>query len=90
MAPLEAFHQHLWEDGLKPIKRSDVGKQRKIDDDLSEKITYYVKEYQRLPATQIYEKLINNNEITSKEVSLSTITRFVSNLTSLNCRILFN
>lgn len=67
-------------DGLKPIKRSDIGKQRKIDDDLSEKITYYVKEYPRLPATQIYEKLINSNEITSKEVSLSTVTRFVSNL----------
>ena len=29
-------------DGLKPIGRSDVGKQRKIDDELSKKITYYV------------------------------------------------
>lgn len=67
-------------DGLKPLKRSDVGKQRKIDDDLGKKITYYVNEYPRLPATQIYEKLINSDDITSKELSLSTVTRFVSNL----------
>lgn len=67
-------------DGLKPIKRSDVGKQRKIDDELSQKITYFVNEYPKLPATQIYEKLINNDEITSKEISLSTVTRFVSKL----------
>ena len=65
-------------DGLKPLGRSDVGKQRKIDDELSKKITYYVEEYPRLPATQIYEKLINTNEITSKELSLSTVTRFVT------------
>lgn len=67
-------------DGLKPLRRSDVGKQRKIDDDLGKKITYYVNEYPRLPATQIYEKLINSDDITSKELSLSTVTRFVSNL----------
>lgn len=67
-------------DGLKPLGRSDVGKQRKIDDELSKKITYYVDEYPRLPATQIYEKLINTNEITSKELSLSTVTRFVSTI----------
>lgn len=67
-------------DGLKPMKRSDVGKQRKIDKSLGDKITYYVSEYPRLPATQIYEKLLNSNEITSKEMSLSTVTRFVSNL----------
>ena len=67
-------------DGLKPLGRSDVGKQRKIDDELSKKITYYVEEYPRLPATQIYEKLINTNEITSKELSLSTVTRFVTTI----------
>lgn len=67
-------------DGLKPLRRSDIGKQRKIDDDLGKKITYYVNEYPRLPATQIYEKLINSDDITSKELSLSTVTRFVSNL----------
>ena len=67
-------------DGLKPIRRSDVGKQRKIDEELSKKIAYYVEEYPRLPATQIYEKLISSNEIISKEMSLSTVTRFVSSL----------
>ena len=67
-------------DGLTPLGRSDVGKQRKIDDELSKKITYYVEEYPRLPATQIYEKLINTNEITSKELSLSTVTRFVTTI----------
>lgn len=76
---LKAYNEKGF-DGLKPIRRSDIGKQRKIDGELSKKITYYVEEYPRLPATQIYEKLINDDEITSKEISLSTITRFVSSL----------
>jgi transposase InsO family protein len=76
---LKAYNEKGF-DGLKPIRRSDIGKQRKIDGELSKKITYYVEEYPRLPATQIYEKLISDDEITSKEISLSTITRFVSSL----------
>lgn len=67
-------------DGLKPGKRTDSGKQRKMDEQLKNKIIYYVEEYPRLPATQIYEKLVNGNDISTKEVSLSTITRFVTKL----------
>lgn len=65
-------------DGLKPKGRSDLGVQRKIDDELNNTISHFVNEYPRLPATQIYEKLLSNGDITKKEVSLSTITRFVS------------
>ncbi len=65
-------------DALKPERRADIGKQRKIDRDLEAIITYYVDEYPRLPATQIYETLINKGDINSKSISLSTVTRYVT------------
>ena len=67
-------------DGLKPIGRSDVGKSRKLDNELKKTIEYYVEEFPRLPATQIYEKLINNNQIINSSPSLPTIGRYVSSL----------
>ena len=78
---LDRWHKLYQEkgfDGLKPQTRSDIGVQRKIDDGLSNTISYYVNEYPRLPATQIYEKLLSNGDISKKDVSLSTVTRFVS------------
>ena len=45
-------------DGLKPNARSDLGKARKLDDDIISQINYLHKEYPRLPATMIYEKLL--------------------------------
>lgn len=65
-------------DGLKPKGRSDLGVQRKIDDELNNTISHFVNEYPRLPATQIYEKLVSNGDILKKDISLSTVTRFVS------------
>ena len=65
-------------DGLKPQKRSDLGAHRKIDTSLKPLILHYVEEYPRLPATQIYEKLVSNGDILKKDISLSTVTRFVS------------
>ncbi|MDD5972634.1 MAG: hypothetical protein PUC01_02875, partial [Spirochaetales bacterium] len=41
-------------------------------------ISYYINEYPRLPATQIYETLINKGDINSKSISLSTVTRYVT------------
>jgi len=66
-------------DGLKPNARSDVGKNRKLNGELISDISFMVDQYPRLPATQIYEKLINNGQIVGKSPSLSTVTRFVSN-----------
>ncbi|MDD7270266.1 MAG: hypothetical protein PUH25_00115 [Spirochaetales bacterium] len=55
-----------------------IGNQRKIDRDLGTIISYYINEYPRLPATQIYETLINKGDINSKSISLSTVTRYVT------------
>lgn len=67
-------------DALKPLARGDIGKTRKLDDETKSTIRYLHKEYPRLPATMIYEKLIQNGTITKRTVSLSTITRYISTL----------
>lgn len=67
-------------DALKPKGRSDNGKSRKLDDDVISQIDYLHKEYPRLPSTLIYQKLIDNGTITKDSLSLSTVTRYVSNL----------
>lgn len=65
-------------EGLKPKGRSDVGKFRKLDDDIVTQIEYLHKEYPRLPATMIYQKLVDNGTVAKGTVSLSTITRYVA------------
>lgn len=65
-------------DALKPKARVDLGKQRKLDDELKDIIIHYIEEYPRLPAVQIYEKLKETGRIINRHPSLSTITRFVS------------
>lgn len=67
-------------DALKPGGRSDIGKARKLDDDAVSSIRYLHTEYPRLPATMIYQKLIENGTITARKVSLSTVTRYISAL----------
>lgn len=78
MARWYRAYQEKGFDGLKPERRRDLGKQRKVDEDLKRIIEFYIKEYPRLPATQIYGKLLNNGDIIKSEISLSTITRFVT------------
>lgn len=73
-------YQSVGFDGLKPNGRSDVGKSRKLDSEVKHLVEYYVKEYPRLPSTQIYSRLIEDGTIKSNDVSLSTITRFVNKL----------
>jgi len=67
-------------DALRPKGRSDLGKTRKMDQDVISQIRYLHEEYPRLPCTMIYQKLIDNGTITKKEVSLSTVTRYVNRL----------
>ncbi len=67
-------------DSLLPKRRSDTGQQRKIDKDIQEQILFLKKEYPRLPATLIHQKLIENGTIQSKEISLSTVNRFINKL----------
>ena len=65
-------------DGLKPKGRVDENHYRKLSDDAIEEIKFNLNEYPRIPATVIYQKLLDNNTITAKTTSLSTVTRFVS------------
>ena len=67
-------------EALMPRDRRDAGKSRKIDADLLEQLTYFVEHYPRMPATEILRKLEENGSVTDGQVSLSTITRCVSNL----------
>mgnify|MGYP003291382010 CR=1 FL=1 len=65
-------------DGLLPNRRSDINVHRKIDDEIGSTIMYVKKEYPRLPATLVLQKLIDNGTIVDGEISLSTVNRFIN------------
>lgn len=67
-------------EGLKPRDRNDLGRVRKLDDELLGVIEHYVNKHPRMPATMIYEALISNHYISVNEVSCSTIQRYVTRL----------
>ncbi|MCD6364816.1 MAG: DDE-type integrase/transposase/recombinase [Planctomycetes bacterium] len=67
-------------DGLIPKRRNDTGRSRKLDEDMMEQINYLKKEYPRIPATLIHQKLLSNGTIIKGTVSLSTINRYVNQL----------
>lgn len=67
-------------DALLPKRRTDTGKSRKLDSDITEQINFLKTEYPRIPATLIHQKLIENGTIKKGTVSLSTINRYVNRL----------
>lgn len=67
-------------DALIPKTRRDTGKSRKLDDDIVSQIRFLKKEYPRIPATLIYQKLLDNGTIAKGDLSLSTINRFVNQI----------
>ena len=67
-------------DGLKPKGRNDDGNYRKLDDDIKKQIEYFVSEFPRLPAVQIYDKLTANGLVIHKSPSLSTVSRYTNKL----------
>lgn len=67
-------------DALIPMRRCDTGRSRKLDDDITEQIKYLKKEYPRIPATLIYQKLVDNGTIVKGDISLSTINRYINQL----------
>lgn len=72
-------------DVLKIKSRGDNGRFRKIDGDIAEQIIYLKKEYPRLPATLIRQKLLDNGTIREEDLSLSTVNRFInSNFNKVN------
>jgi len=67
-------------DALIPMRRCDTGKSRKIDEDIMEQIRFLKKEYPRIPATLIHQKLLDNCTVNKGDISLSTVNRFVNQL----------
>lgn len=67
-------------DALKPKRRSDISKHRKVDDEIFNQINYLIRTYPRLPATLIYQNLMDNGTITAGDLSLSTVNRVVNQL----------
>lgn len=67
-------------DGLKPLDRDDIGKCRKVDDEIVSQIEYFIEEFPKLPGVHIYEKLKDNGLIEGKSPSLSTIQRLVRDI----------
>ena len=64
-------------DGLIPKPRNDRNQYRKLDGDVQNQIIYILSEYPKLPATIVYQRLLDTNTIVEKDVSLSTVNRFV-------------
>ena len=72
-------------DGLYSKPRSDNGKLRSLSSDIQKVIIEKKKENHRKTATSIYNELISEGYISSDEVSLSTVIRFVGKIkNSLN------
>ena len=67
-------------DGLIPQRRNDTGMSRKLDDDMMDQIKYLKKEYPRIPATLIHQKLLANGTIEKGSLSLSTVNRYINRL----------
>ncbi len=65
-------------DGLMPASRSDAGKSRTLDDASQEYIRYMKEHYPRLPATAIWRQMISDGIISERDVSESTVNRFVN------------
>ena len=71
-------------DSLLPSSRFDLGKPRKLDEDLRKQIEYLKNNYPRITATAIYKQLQDNGSIKKGELSLSTVNRYVNILSAKN------
>jgi len=65
-------------DSLLPTGRSDVGKPRKLDEELQEQIKYLKTNYPRMSASAIYRQLHDNGSIKLGDVSEATVNRYVN------------
>ena len=66
-------------DALLPKSRSDIGQTRKLNDVTIEQIYTLKTTFPKINATLIYHKLIEDGLINEKNVSLSTVQRFIKN-----------
>lgn len=83
----ESDYNRFGFDALLPKTRSDVGQTRKLSDVAIEQIYNLKNTFPKINATLIYHKLIEDGFITEKEVSISTVQRFIksNDLKSARC-----
>ena len=65
-------------DALVPSSRADLGKPRKLDDELQEQIRYLKTSYPRMSAAAIYRQLRDNGSIRPGDLSESTLNRYLN------------
>ena len=78
------YKQHGF-DALVPTGRADLGKPRKLDEELQEQIRYLKSNYPRMSAAAIYRQLQDNGSIKNGDVSQSTVNRYI-NMISLQMK----
>lgn len=80
-ATMKKWYQNYKQDGfnsLLPTGRSDIGKPRKIDDELQEQIRYLKTNYPRMSAAAIFRQLHDSGSIVSGELSESSVNRYIN------------
>lgn len=84
---MESEYNRFGFDALLPKTRSDIGQTRKLSDVAIEQIYTLKNNFPRINATFIYHKLIEDGFIKEKDVSISTVQRFIKNkdLKSARC-----
>ena len=75
----ESEYNRFGFDALLPKTRSDIGKTRKLTDVAIEQIYTLKNTFPKINATLIYHKLIEDGFINEKDVSISTVQRFIKN-----------
>lgn len=71
-------YRHGGFDALLPAGRSDLGRPRKLDEDLQAQIRYLKENYPRMTAAAIFRQLRDNGSIANGQVSEATVGRYVS------------
>lgn len=68
-------------EGLIPSGRADLGKPRRLDEELQEQIRYLKTNYPRMSASAIFRQLHDNGSIKYGDVSESTVNRYINLIT---------
>jgi len=67
-------------DGLIPTTRCDRGVSRKINEDVAARISELKEQFPRITAVSIYHQLIDEGLVDPRDLSSSTVNRFVNDL----------
>ncbi len=73
----EEYYRKSGMDGLMPKKRSDAGKSRVLNEKAIAQIYHLKEKFPRINATLIYHKLIEDGFINKRDVSVSSVQRFI-------------